>query len=484
MIIKVNIEKIEEIQDLVNEGKYEDIHNFIKIAIRNQLEEEQNSDTLKLEIKDISKSETLNWGERILELESLTSEIEVKHENLILSFYNRLFPIKLIVYYLAKQLINSNKSQIPLEELHEGCFEFAHKLAIKLRKYEKDNVLGRNKKISTGLPSVIDGLDKMRGKARKEKLDKWESGKNRFMKQQIGNYNSGTHYFEGACFTFGLLNISYDTSSSSCLVSLSQLGKDFAILSNPIIGENDFKKGNFSFKEIKFIYDEILPQFSLENKIIQKIIQMLKNSELSYSNDIDPILEEFRSEILEYYQASKMDKEKQDKRMTNTRVAIMGRLHELQIVYWNIDRLGKSTYTLNKKTVYGLDNNFSEYQKISDMDFSGKDLSDMDFSGKDLSGADFSNCVTSHTNFAKASLIDANFSNSQLQVTNFTNANLTNANFTNAHIAHSVFFNANCTDANLCVKRIGNVDFRQVNLKDAKLSKEFNEPEKYLIELK
>jgi len=85
---------------------------------------------------------------------------------------------------------------------------------------------------------------------------------------------------------------------------------------------------------------------------------------------------------------------------------------------------------------------------------------------------------------ANASLIDANFSNSQLQITNFTNANLTNANFTNAHIAHSVFFNANCTDANLCVKRIGNVDFQQVNLKDTKLSKEFNEPEKYLIELK
>ena len=355
MLVKVDLDLsiIKRIEQFIKQGAYSDIRQFLTVAISNQLEEE-NSSIARLKINSgqlapkLTSSPTslieaeitvpaianaasplaMSWRRELRRMQLEPTQIQPKSSNLIWYFYNRFFPVKVVVYQLAKIMATQNNIWIELGDLQVQAFEFAQEVATKLKNVEIRAKIARNKKLSTGLPASSMELISLRGTARKKKDDKLLRGRTRFMDQIVGKYVPKEETFSGACFDLGLIGIQHRNEIS--YVSLTDLGKEFAILENPILDKDSFESA-FSDKEVQFIFNKIYSRFRLENKLIKKIIEWLKKESLT-SSQIDQLF-----------------KQENRKSFTLERIATMGRLSELQIVKWEIDSEGKSQYTLNRE---------------------------------------------------------------------------------------------------------------------------------------
>ena len=364
MLIKFDIDSdlYKQIENLIKDGKYSDVIQFIKVATNNQLQEEKaGNNPIKLidesgksfseNIGDIMKGTIIEEQERLKkslsEFVINESEIEKKDVDFIWSFYNRLFPVKIAIFQLAN-LVTPNEPWVDLDEWKETAVSMAQDWCRVLKENEIAEEIRMNEKLTIGLPTHPMELDKVKGKRMKAKLErKIASSKSRFMEQFVGRYNKKNDTFEGACFGMGLISVKITGTSS--LVSLTDLGKEFALLENPIIHNRKMLHA-FSNEEIKLIYKEIIPQFKAEQQIIKDVINELKNKSLT-SDEIQKIFEGYKKFIFEYYstEPEKLDAKKREEKITQSRVATMGRLSELKIVNWEIKERGISHYSLNQE---------------------------------------------------------------------------------------------------------------------------------------
>jgi len=354
MLIKIELEPsvIKKIEQFVNEGAYSDIHQFVNIAISNQLQEEASASVIKMdpgrpssELSSLQKafaqspnrdqitikpviSTTFNWRRQLPQMQLEQSQLQPRSADFIWYFYNRFFPLKVVICQLAKSIVSQQNNWVELGDLQVQAFESAQDVATRLKNMELGAKMPRNKKLSTGLPASNLELLGLRGTAKKKKDDKILRGRIRFMDQIVGKYVTRDRTFSGACFELGLIGVKAE--NQTCYVSLTELGREFALLENPILDKESYESA-FSDKEIDFIFHKIYGRFPLENKIVKKIIERLKKDTLT-SSQIDGLFKDEKRNFL-----------------TEERIATMGRLSELQIVDWEIDSNGKSVYSLNKE---------------------------------------------------------------------------------------------------------------------------------------
>jgi len=354
MLVKIDIDLsiINRIEKLIKQGAYSNIHQFLAVATSNQLEEDYSIARSKINSGELSSELTLppmsmlagestdhavatatgplgiNWRRELMDIHLEPTQLQPNSSELIWYFYNRFFPVKVVIYQLAKILATQHNSWIELGDLQVQAFEFAQEVATKLKNIEIRAKMPRNKKLSTGLPASSMELISLRGTARRKKDDKLIRGRTRFMDQVVGKYVPKKKTFSGACFDLGLMGIQLRNEIS--YVTLTELGKEFALLENPILDKDSIEFA-FSDKEVHFIFYKIYDRFRLEKKIADKIIGLLKKQSLT-SNQIDQL---FRNEYPEF--------------IAEERIATMGRLSELQLVDWQIDSQGKSKYTLNRE---------------------------------------------------------------------------------------------------------------------------------------
>jgi len=354
MLIKIDLEPsiIRKIEQLINCGAYSDIRQFVNVAVSNQLEEEASasgiemgSSRLTAELSSHQKAmvgspnreqttikplipTTFNWRRQLPHVQLEQSQIQPKSTDLIWYFYNRFFPLKVVIYQLAKTIVSQQNNWAELGDLQVQAFEFAQEVATRLKNMEMGAKMPRNKKLSTGLPASNVELFGLRGTAKKKKDDKILRGRTRFMDQIVGKYVTRDRTFSGACFELGLIGVKPE--NQTCYVSLTELGREFASLENPILDKESYESA-FSDKEVHLIFHKVYSRFPLENRIIKKIIEGLKKENLT-SSQIDGLFKDEKREFL-----------------IQERIATMGRLSELQIVNWEIDSEGKSKYSLNEK---------------------------------------------------------------------------------------------------------------------------------------
>ena len=358
MIIKFDVESdlYRQIENLVKEGKYQDIIQFIKIATVNQLEEEK-SGTLPSEVDDgFSISGTIkpksdvfiDFDSRKTTLTNLQfekSEIERKDKDFIWSFYNRFFPVKIAIFSLAA-LVTPEKPWYDLEEWKENAAIAAQGWYKVLREFELENDVKMHQRITIGLPTHNFELTRVKKKSEKIKLQKKiESSKNRFVNQFVGRFNKKNETMEGACFSMNLISVKF--SGNRCLISLTKLGKKFALLENPLF-KKDFTKV-FSNDEVKLIYNEMISKFITEQQIIKDVIQDLKQKTLT-SDQIQDIFTGYKKLIFEYTsdKPEELDEKQKKDKIIQARVATMGRLSELKIVDWEVIN-SISHYSINKE---------------------------------------------------------------------------------------------------------------------------------------
>ena len=351
MLIKVDIngDLYRKIEELVKEGKYNDLYDFVKIALNNQIQEEKSESlivsnslakSIHSEIKENTQEIQRRLNEILAGIETEKNEIILTYGSLIWTFYTRFFPVKIIVRALQNLITTSNQIWFSLDELRDKSFEYAERISSELKTYEYENELGRNEKISTGLPLPKSEAINLKGTKRKKKLDKIAASELRFKEQFVGRFIKRDLDFKGACFELGLVRAKIN--DDGCFLTLSDLGREFAILENPILDEDKFNS-NFSNDEVKLITKQIIAKFDFENKAVKRILKELENKKMS-SDELDNV---FKEEWIEYQKIHNPNEVDKVYSVTSERVATMGRLAELRLVKWDIIS-GKSEYSLVK----------------------------------------------------------------------------------------------------------------------------------------
>jgi len=285
---------------------------------------------------------------------------------LIWSFYSRFFPVKLVVSVLAHIMYQDKTGYVNLRKLEKRVEGIATSYSEELRLSEYENKSPRNEKVSTGLPAPPVDLKNPR---RKDIL-KFEASKNRFVQHYVGKRRKDTNYFSGALISMGLV---YVTDEKNPKIMLSKRGVDFYLIPNPII-HNKIYTRPFSEKEKDFILEEIVPEFKLENILIDAVMKTMRDRRMKSAEErsietaeLDKL---FEDEILSWISKNKeaakkyridnlknvklkdvkgkvpKEKKKAELMRTGFRVATMGRLAEIGAVTWRINNERRSVYSL------------------------------------------------------------------------------------------------------------------------------------------
>ena len=293
-----------------------------------------------------------------LKIETLEDTIPFDGYPLLSGFYSRFLPVKIVITTLGHLLERSKDEKIELKDLRVYAYDIVEEIAETLSKYENENKIPRNKKMSTGLPK----------KGSKDKDDeKIAMAQKRFKDQFVGKVRKSrkleSNHFEGALSALGL--VSAFEKDNKVYVSLTQLGKEFFLMDNPVV-EGEYEKGPLTEQEADFILKKLIPQRELEQKFVEIAIGFVKNFRLPVVGDkklapkmTNLIDEEIKLEAIKYLKKNpkaqelynlnhlESNNETVQRKITQWRLATMGRLAELKVVHWRINEKGDSEYSLN-----------------------------------------------------------------------------------------------------------------------------------------
>ena len=275
---------------------------------------------------------------------------------LLLGFYSRFLPVKIVMATMGYMLEKHGNDRVELGDLRSHACGIAQEIAVKLGKYESMHNIPRNQKRSTGLPKKgnDDGDDEKIFMAQK-----------RFKDQFVGKIRKSrvtrTRHFEGAVAALGLAHAFEE--DGSIYMSLTDFGKEFILLDNPIVS-GDYKGGSLSSAESHFILKSLIPQRELEQRFVAAAVDIIENFDGAamrggpdgkITNAIDSRIREIAAAYIRenpkagrLYGLAGPDSEGRlaGRRITQWRLATMGRLSELGVVGWEINRRGDSEFFL------------------------------------------------------------------------------------------------------------------------------------------
>ncbi len=267
-------------------------------------------------------------------------------------FYSRLLPVKIVLTVLCHLLEKSKESKIELSTSRVQAYDIAEEIAETLSKYEKEHEVKRNNKKSTGLPK--------KGQDDKDE-EKIAMAQKRFKDQYVGKVRKSrstkANHFEGALSALGLVYAFKE--EGKVYVSLTELGKKFFLIDNPIV-QGDYGKGPLTKLEVDFISKQLIPQRELEQKFVETVISVVALSTESADEKISLALDDQikkaavaylkkNPKVQEMYNINHLEakNETTQRKISQWRLATMGRLAEMKVVNWTINEKGDSEYSLN-----------------------------------------------------------------------------------------------------------------------------------------
>ena len=280
---------------------------------------------------------------------------------LLSGFYSRLLPAKIVLITLGHLLEKDKVTKVELKDFRVNAYDIAEEISETLSKYEKEHDKARNVKKSTGLPK------KGRESNDNEKII---MAQKRFKDQFVGKIRKSritkADHFEGVLSALGLVYAFVENDST--FISLTELGQEFFLMDNPIV-EGDYDKGPFTKQETDFILEKLIPQRTLEKEFVnnailvvksfQKDITMSKTLKKDYEKITHALDDKFKEIAIKYvkknpqshklYNLNHLDVENKasERKVSQWRLATMGRISELKIVNWKINKKGDSEYSLN-----------------------------------------------------------------------------------------------------------------------------------------
>lgn len=334
----------------------------------------QNNENQRLKDKLKSKDDFIKLKENLPQTREFIEKLKISDPNnliqcddhpILFRFYTRFAPGKIVLSVLADLLRkNSHTDKIDLENLRVESLDIATEVATEIIMFEETNRIKKNKKVSTGFPKINDDMEQQ------------VSIHKRFRDQYVGKIRrernkdrqKGEEYFEGILGSLGLINVT--RGGDRILISLTQKGKEFYLLDNPILNGN-YSQG-LSVEESDYINENLIPPIILEKKFYDSALKQVEKIQNDSKLEIKTIelIEKALIDVYENYISKNPDKitefnfksigyhidsQTQEKVIDDVwaryiegwRVAVMGRLTELHKIEWIIQpETGKSIYKI------------------------------------------------------------------------------------------------------------------------------------------
>ena len=170
---------------------------------------------------------------------------------------------------------------ISFNDFKGRAYDLAESISKRLTVYEKENRKKREEKISTGLPKPYISNEITAKQALAE-----QRYKDRYFGKLKKSQDSGETTFEGALMALGIIKIF--AKKKDVLITLTDLGKKFYLLDNPIIDGMNFPA--FSNEEREFLVTKIIPNRPLETKLIKTATEIITYED-ALSSDITSTLD-------------------------------------------------------------------------------------------------------------------------------------------------------------------------------------------------
>jgi Arc/MetJ-type ribon-helix-helix transcriptional regulator len=279
---------------------------------------------------------------------------------LLFTHYSRLLPVKIAICLLGNMMREQKLPVVKFYDFRHNAYDLTESISKRLTVYEKENKKKREEKISTGLPRPYISSEITAKQALAE-----QRYKDRYFGKLKKSQDSGETTFEGALMALGVIKIF--VKKKEVLITLTDLGKKFYLLDNPIISGMNFPA--FSNEEREFLVTKIIPNRPLETKLIKTATEIITYEDALSTDITDTLDKEFENTLKNFVKSSNdkkftdkiqrdiIDKtteikENNDGKQTPVeacRIATMGRLTELGVVSWDINRDGKSEYEISDK---------------------------------------------------------------------------------------------------------------------------------------
>lgn len=309
-IVDLPPDLVKKINALISRGSYENLSEFAVTAFQNQLLLEENSSLdVLMETKhpknklndDQSQLASnsllpLNFSPQIIKTVPPPDNSKIPNDCLW-GQYNRIFPIKITLRVLAN-LLKENET-IELSVLQSQAVQVAREIGLLLRKEDKKNMRKYGDMLSSALP-VGRNITKT---------------ENRFINHFVGYYTRAGR-IEGAPGALKFLNMFEETDGSQ-KVGITKTGLDFAVISNPILDEENYGVP-LSKAESEFYIESVFQNLKREAEVMLAILRAVHDGKSSPS--------ELNKEITQFSRGW-------SQAMINTiRAGAIGRLHELGLI--------------------------------------------------------------------------------------------------------------------------------------------------------
>lgn len=263
----------EKIQELVQEGRYDSVEQFLRVAAQNQLaierSEGDDEQTTSNPEPELEKPE-FHWGYSPPQnIPTRPAFNDDRDEILLFSQYYRFFPLKCVLYKLA-EVTSEHGGSVPLAEARTYVAETIWPIREAVVEWEKENDIKKQNRKSTGFPK-----------------DKDQS-----MMRYIDHYLGKVKTQKGRPAGFGhdLGYISFQDTGSDWEVQLTPAGSRFVKITNPLL-ENGPTAPTLSDQEQAFIISTIQENLHEEYHFMDYVYDILFTSEGSYTDHLDAFRE-------------------------------------------------------------------------------------------------------------------------------------------------------------------------------------------------
>lgn len=275
-IVDISPETVDVILREVEKGGYRSIQEFIINAVQNQIYLIDNPidvySSTEFSEKVFDTSQEINPPKNHLALEkSEFSTVKPNPELLqpnLSGFWNKFLPSKITVRVLSSLLSENNL--VPLALLQEQASLEARSIGLKLVRTEKKSGRKRGDRLFTGLPV-------------KKNIEKTKS---RFKTHFVGRLKK-KNKIDGLTGTLRLLHI-YRAEDGKDYVQLTNFGKEFSDIENPILDQKDYTD-SLSREEREYLVQLIKKQLPQEFEEVLFIIKLVMQGNVTTKDLIQEI---------------------------------------------------------------------------------------------------------------------------------------------------------------------------------------------------
>jgi hypothetical protein len=258
----------EEIQELVQAGRYDSVEQFLRVAAQNQLAIERSQGDAD-QPKQSTKTERFggrHWNYSPPQ-EIPTGPPFGDHRDGILLFsqYYRFFPLKCALYKLA-ELTAEADGAVPLKDARNYVAEEVWPIREAIIEWEDRNDIKKQNQKSTGLPKNKD-----------------QSAK-RYLDHYVGKVK--TQKGQPAGFGHDLGYVSFQEDNMDWEIQLTLTGARFVQIENPLL-ENGPDSPTLNEEEQAFVITTIRNELDEEYRFMKYVYNVLKEGEESYTNHLD-----------------------------------------------------------------------------------------------------------------------------------------------------------------------------------------------------